>query len=451
MVGDRTLAHRVVFGLTALVLAVAPALTARPVDAAPGAASGFAHIGDSISWQATADLEAAIPGIRVRAEIGWNFNRGIEELRALLAGGTPSILTVALGTNPPLTLARIDEFMQIAAGVEKVLFVNIRIPADWEAPTNELLASLPARYDNVSVLDWNSYSNARPWVFNDSGYHLSDAGKPEFANFVAAGAYAAAGGCADPTQSAPGSAGIGVVDPRQGIWYLRDPLTGDTTAFYYGNPGDVPFMGDWDGDGVDTPGLYRQSDGYVYLRNSNTQGIADISFFFGNPGDVPVPGDFDGDGDDTVSIYRPSNATFYLIDDLGSGDAGLGAADVVVPFGDVGDVPIVADTTGAGRDTIGIFRDGLVAYATLPTKSFPYGGPGDVPVVASWEGDGVETIGVFRPSTSVFHLRSTNSIGGADHVISYGRPGDLPVAGFFGDLPGVSDPPRVLPCGAPSS
>ena len=46
--------------------------------------------------------------------------------------------------------------------------------------------------------------------------------------------------------------------------------------FYFGNPGDYPFMGDWDCDDVDTPGLYRQSDGYVYLRNSNTQGIADV-------------------------------------------------------------------------------------------------------------------------------------------------------------------------------
>ena len=56
------------------------------------------------------------------------------------------------------------------------------------------------------------------------------------------------------------------------------------TSFHYGNPGDVPFSGDWNCDGVETPGLYRQSDGYVYLRNSNSQGVADISFFFGNPG-----------------------------------------------------------------------------------------------------------------------------------------------------------------------
>jgi hypothetical protein len=80
------------------------------------------------------------------------------------------------------------------------------------------------------------------------------------------------------------------------------------SSFFFGNPGDVAFSGDWDCDGVETPGLYRRSDGYVYLRNSNTQGIADVSFFFGNPGDLPVAGDFDGDGCDTVSIYRPRRA-----------------------------------------------------------------------------------------------------------------------------------------------
>ena len=63
-------------------------------------------------------------------------------------------------------------------------------------------------------------------------------------------------------------------------------------------------------------GLYRQSDGYVYLRNTNTQGIADIKFFFGNPGDVPLAGDFDGDGCDTVGI-PPSEQRFYIINELG--------------------------------------------------------------------------------------------------------------------------------------
>ncbi len=121
----------------------------------------------------------------------------------------------------------------------------------------------------------------------------------------------------------------GVVDTTQGIWYLRD-VAGSTTSFYYGNPADSPFMGDWDCDGIDTPGLYRQSDGYVYLRNSNTQGIADVSFYFGNPGDVPIAGDFDGDGCDPVSLYRPSQGLVYVINRLGSRDAGLGTGGFLV-------------------------------------------------------------------------------------------------------------------------
>jgi hypothetical protein len=102
---------------------------------------------------------------------------------------------------------------------------------------------------------------------------------------------------------------FGLVDPSSGLWRLYENGI-QATSFYFGNPGDYPFMGDWDCDGIDTPGLYRQSDGYVYLSSANSQRVADISFFFGNPGDVPVAGDFNHDACDSVSIYRPSEATF---------------------------------------------------------------------------------------------------------------------------------------------
>ncbi|HSJ70286.1 MAG TPA: hypothetical protein VLA29_01435, partial [Acidimicrobiia bacterium] len=60
---------------------------------------------------------------------------------------------------------------------------------------------------------------------------------------------------------------VGLVDPSQGRWHLRNQA-GVVSSFFYGNPGDFPIMGDWNCDGVDTPGMYRQSDGFVYLRNS---------------------------------------------------------------------------------------------------------------------------------------------------------------------------------------
>ncbi len=248
-----------------------------------------------------------------------------------------------------------------------------------------------------------------------------------------------------------GGDSVGVVDTTTGIWYLRDPANGQTTNFYYGNAGDIPMMGDWNCNGTDTPGLYRQSDGYVYLRNSNSQGIADIKFFFGNPGDIAIAGDFNGDGCDTVSIYRPSETRFYIINKLGSMDAGLGAAEFSYLFGNPGDKPFVGDFNGNGIDTIGLHREstGLVYYRNTHTMgvadaTFFFGNPDDRIIAGRWAQIGVpgpDTVGLFRPSNGTVYLKFANTQGVADLSFKYGHSDMWPVAGSFGNLPGGSPPP----------
>ena len=198
-------------------------------------------------------------------------------------------------------------------------------------------------------------------------------------------------------------------------------------TFYYGHPGDVAFTGDWDCNGEDTPGLYRRSDGYAYLRNSNTQGIADISFFFGNPGDLPLAGDFNGDGCDTLSIYRPAESRIFIINDLGADGAGLGAAEFDFLFGNPGDRPFVGDFDGDGIDTVGLHREstGLVYFRdTLTTGNadaqFIYGDPGDRVVAGDWDGDGDDTVAVYRPSTGLLYVKFANTQGNADATIFAG-------------------------------
>jgi Tol biopolymer transport system component len=227
---------------------------------------------------------------------------------------------------------------------------------------------------------------------------------------------------------------VGLVNPTSGIWSLRHP-DGQVVNFYYGNPGDIPFLGDWDCDGVETPGLYRQSDGFVYLRNANTQGIADIRFFFGNPGDIPLAGDFDGDGCDTLSIYRPSEARIYVINHLGSGDTGLGTAEFSYLFGDPGDRPFVGDFDGDGIDTVGLHREstGRVYYRDSNTEgiadnTFIFGDPGDRLVAFDWDGDGSASPGLFRPSNSTFFFRFSNSAGVADARFIWRESDSIPVS-----------------------
>ena len=219
-----------------------------------------------------------------------------------------------------------------------------------------------------------------------------------------------------------------------GRWSVLDALDSPVTSndFYYGNPGDVAFMGDWNGDGTATPGLYRQSDGFVYLRNSNTQGVADITFYFGNPGDVPLVGDFDGDGDDTVAIYRPAEGRVFIIDELGQDGGGLGAASFDFYFGNPGDVPFVGDFDGDGIDTVGLYRvsTGFVYFRNSLTSGvaeleFYYGDPGDVILAGDWDGDGDDTVAVYRPSTGSVYVNLENAPGTADYTLPVGT---VPVA-----------------------
>ncbi|MGI9648505.1 MAG: hypothetical protein ACR2OI_08305, partial [Acidimicrobiia bacterium] len=122
-----------------------------------------------------------------------------------------------------------------------------------------------------------------------------------------------------PAPPAPAAVGtpdqVALFDPGTGRWHLQYS-DGRVSSFYFGVPGDTPLLGDWDCDGIDTVALYRESTGFVYLRNSNDFGVGQNSFFFGNPGDMPIAGDWDGDGTDTVAVHRDQANWVFITQDL---------------------------------------------------------------------------------------------------------------------------------------
>ena len=63
-----------------------------------------------------------------------------------------------------------------------------------------------------------------------------------------------------------------------------------------------PVVGDWNGDRIDTPGLYL--NGAWFLRNSNTSGPVDARFDWGGPGMIPLSGDWNGDDIDSIGSVR---------------------------------------------------------------------------------------------------------------------------------------------------
>lgn len=230
-------------------------------------------------------------------------------------------------------------------------------------------------------------------------------------------------------------------DPASGRWHVRDG-GGSITSFFYGVPGDVPLLGDWDCDGIDTVGMYRPSNGFAYLRNENTQGFADLEFFYGMRGDTPLAGDWNGDGCDTLAIYR--NGRVFVRNTLGTGPA-----DFDYLFGVPGDRPFTGDFDGDGITTIGLYREtsGFVYLRQSHTTGvadidFFYGMASDRILAGDWDGDGDDTVGIFRPSQGRFYLSNHNRQGFADLEVQFGATGYLPVAGYMGVV--GSEPPPDL-------
>lgn len=193
----------------------------------------------------------------------------------------------------------------------------------------------------------------------------------------------------------------------------------------------APITGDWNGDGIDTIGLYETKTAKFYLKNRNDSSETDITFLYGNPGDIPISGDWDGDGVDSVGVYRPSTSTFYL---KNSNDTG-GSTYAYFKYGSVGDIPIVGDWDGDGIDTVGVYKPKLAKFylkerndSSDTTTSFVFGNPGYLPIVGDWTGEEKDSVGVYQPAKGMFSLKNSNNNGTLTDFV-FGNTGFIPITG----------------------
>jgi len=235
---------------------------------------------------------------------------------------------------------------------------------------------------------------------------------------------------------------VGVMDPASAFWLLLR-ADGTTVEFTLGDPGDVPVLGDWDCDGIETPGAYRPSTGQVFLRNTAEDGPIEVDYPINASAIVPLAGDFDGDGCDTVSYYVPAENLVVIFN---TPEAVVEAAedttylDLEYTSGIDGDLVFVGDFDGDGIDTIGLFRPSNGMFYLKNTHiegpadiEFAFGASGDLPVSGDWtDQDGSDSVAVYRPSTGTFFFRYTNSDGATDETLELGVLDALPVAGAFG-------------------
>jgi hypothetical protein len=187
---------------------------------------------------------------------------------------------------------------------------------------------------------------------------------------------------------------VGVFQPETAAWQLRLQRPGwnepeGERTFVFGAPGDTPVVGDWDGDGAQTPGTFRE--GTWLLSNVLDANGAPLTFRFGRTGDLPVVGDWDGDGVATVGLFK--DGTFSLRNTNSEGDW-----DVRVSLGGPGDVPVAGDWDGDGVDTVGIYTPVTGNFGLLDAEGNETTVELKVsmaqPVVGDWDDNRRDTVGV---------------------------------------------------------
>lgn len=229
--------------------------------------------------------------------------------------------------------------------------------------------------------------------------------------------------------------------PSDRSWAILEggpPGTRATRDFAFGAVGDLAVAGDWDGDGVDTVGVYRRAEAVFELRNSNAAGAPDLRIAFGRPGDLPIAGDWDGDGSDEVGVFRPAEGVFEL--QVRAPGATGGTALRRVRFGADDELPLAGDWNGDGVDDLAVYHPASATFllrrgaddGNAEVTAVRFGIPGDLPVAGDWDGDGIDTIGVYRPSQQAWFMSVANEpVPRSLRSVPFGRAGQQPVAGAW--------------------
>jgi Cysteine-rich secretory protein family/Carboxypeptidase regulatory-like domain len=240
---------------------------------------------------------------------------------------------------------------------------------------------------------------------------------------------------------------------RNGTWILDTTHTevynSNDAVYSFGEPGDIPVVGDWNGNGKDEIGVFRNVNGVgEWILDTNGDGVYDAGdtvFTFGLGTDKPVVGDWNGDGKDEVGVFRNVNGVGQFILDT-NGDQQYDATSTVFFFGLATDKVVIGDWNGDGKDEVGVFRNNGqgVGIFSLDTDGdhqfdanstvFTFGLATDTVLIGDWNGDGKDKVGVFRNNGAGLGIWSLDYNGTlqftpSDPVFIFGLATDIPVVG----------------------
>ena len=145
--------------------------------------------GESVMIQGAKAMARDLGPVRVDAAVGRHIGEGIAILERRAADGKlADTVIVQLGNNGPFRAGQFDAVMDTLRDVQLVVWVNVRVPRDWEAHNNRIIASGITKYPNARLVDWYAATDGRPELFWKDGYHPRPEGAELYADLIAAAA-----------------------------------------------------------------------------------------------------------------------------------------------------------------------------------------------------------------------------------------------------------------------
>ena len=244
---------------------------------------------------------------------------------------------------------------------------------------------------------------------------------------------------------------------------VLDNCSIDTCVSSYGSNAMLPVAADWEGRGRTSIGVFEPNTGNWHLDNGNGQwdtcsstGDTCITSH-GSPGSFPVVRELSSEklvvGTFQAQVTTQVNGTnvtkqgVWNFDLDGDGNVDKCNIDQCIEnFGQSGDLAIIGDWNGTGKEEIGVFRPQTVQFyldlngngkwdgPTIDRLMGPFGLPTDLPIVGDWDGTGKVRIGVYRPSAGEWYLDIDGNGKWDGSTVDllmgpFGQPGDLPVVG----------------------
>lgn len=246
---------------------------------------------------------------------------------------------------------------------------------------------------------------------------------------------------------------------RKGAWYQDNDGNDlwnrniDATISYgsFGLSTDTPIIGDWNGDGIASIGVFRKGAWYLDDGDNLWNRTKDTTIRFGSFGlstDTPVTGDWNGDGKTDIGVFRTD--AWYL-DSNGNQkwDRGVDKAYPPGSFGLAGDIPITGDWNGNGITSVGVFRKGAWYLdfdgngqwnknLDITIRAGSFGLSTDIPITGDWNGDGKTNVGLFRKGAWYLDFNGNYRWDSGDIFIpagSFGLPDDIPIVGLWKKKP----------------